>query len=214
MELSSSMDSNAFQPPLDQQPDGPFTDIAVIVTTTVPMQYELRSSVSVGIGAGHPTNIPNVLAAIETTPCFAVGAEPQPGETFCTLTAPTAFVRRADFGGFFASLDTGTLLAEPIGSMTGELPAGTYWIYIRTAVQMDPFFGPGGDANGSSAIILQWEAEPCLPDINGDGIVDTGDISRYVAFFVAGDPMAELNGDGILDLGDIRFFVDLFLEGC
>lgn len=54
----------------------------------------------------------------------------------------------------------------------------------------------------------------CLPDLNGDGIVDNGDIGAFVQAFLAGDLGADFNGDGILDNGDIGAFVQAFLAGC
>ncbi|MFT5423834.1 MAG: hypothetical protein ACI89L_001623, partial [Phycisphaerales bacterium] len=54
----------------------------------------------------------------------------------------------------------------------------------------------------------------CQPDLNGDGILDNGDIGAFVALFLAGDLAADFNGDGILDNGDIGGFVAGFLAGC
>jgi len=53
-----------------------------------------------------------------------------------------------------------------------------------------------------------------LADQNGDGVVDNGDISVFVARFLGGDPAADLNGDGILDSGDIGTFIEAFLNPC
>ena len=55
---------------------------------------------------------------------------------------------------------------------------------------------------------------PCPPDVNGDGILDNGDIGAFVALFLAGDLAADFNNDGILDNGDIGAFVQAFLAGC
>ncbi|MFT5424921.1 MAG: hypothetical protein ACI89L_002724 [Phycisphaerales bacterium] len=55
---------------------------------------------------------------------------------------------------------------------------------------------------------------PCLPDMNGDGILDNGDIGLFVNLFLAFDLAADMNGDGLLDNGDIGTFVSLFLAGC
>ena len=54
----------------------------------------------------------------------------------------------------------------------------------------------------------------CPADLNGDGILDNGDIGVFVALFLAGDLAADMNGDGILDNGDIGAFVAAFLAGC
>ncbi|MFT5423665.1 MAG: subtilisin-like proprotein convertase family protein [Phycisphaerales bacterium] len=54
----------------------------------------------------------------------------------------------------------------------------------------------------------------CPADLNGDGILDSGDIQAFIALFLAGDLAADLNGDGIVDNGDIGDFVLAFLAGC
>ncbi|MFT5424337.1 MAG: hypothetical protein ACI89L_002132 [Phycisphaerales bacterium] len=54
----------------------------------------------------------------------------------------------------------------------------------------------------------------CPADLNGDGIVDLGDISAFIALFLTQSPAADFNNDTIIDLGDIQAFVTLFLEGC
>jgi len=53
-----------------------------------------------------------------------------------------------------------------------------------------------------------------VADQNGDGIVDHGDISVFVARFLDGELAADLNGDGILDFGDIGSFIEAFLNPC
>jgi len=57
-------------------------------------------------------------------------------------------------------------------------------------------------------------APVCQADLNGDGILDNGDIGAFVNLFLAGDLAADFNGDGILDNGDIGAFVAGFLAGC
>jgi|GEM_PF-2800369 len=57
-------------------------------------------------------------------------------------------------------------------------------------------------------------APPCPADVNNDGVLDNGDISAFVALFLASDPAADFNNDGIIDNGDIGAFVAAFLAGC
>ena len=59
-----------------------------------------------------------------------------------------------------------------------------------------------------------FEAPPCPPDLNGDSVVDNGDIGAFVALFLTGDLAADFNADGLLDNGDIGAFVAAFLAGC
>lgn len=64
---------------------------------------------------------------------------------------------------------------------------------------------------------LDLSADTCparSPDLNGDGVVDFGDIQTFIALFLAQDLAVDLNVDGIVDQGDIQSFVSLFLAGC
>jgi len=56
--------------------------------------------------------------------------------------------------------------------------------------------------------------DDCPVDVNGDGILDNGDIGAFVTAFLAGDLATDFTGDGILDNGDIGAFVVAFLAGC
>jgi len=54
----------------------------------------------------------------------------------------------------------------------------------------------------------------CTPDLNGDGVLDNGDLGAFVTLFLNADPAADFTGDGILDNGDISAFVTAYLAGC
>lgn len=54
----------------------------------------------------------------------------------------------------------------------------------------------------------------CPADVNGDGVVDNGDIGAFVTLFLAGSPAADFNGDSVVDNGDISAFIAAFLSGC
>jgi len=72
------------------------------------------------------------------------------------------------------------------------------------------------EASGNASIneYTVFLAADCPPDVNGDGIVDNGDIGAFVTLFLAQDPAADFTGDGIIDNGDIGAFVAAFLAGC
>jgi hypothetical protein len=57
-------------------------------------------------------------------------------------------------------------------------------------------------------------APDCLADLNGDGLLDLGDITAFVSAFQAGEPLADLDGNGLYDLTDISAFVSAFTGGC
>ena len=78
------------------------------------------------------------------------------------------------------------------------------------------------DATGLFAGEIYWDDlcvyqvadNPCAADVNGDGVLDNGDIGAFVQLFLASDLAADFNDDGILDNGDIGAFVQAFLAGC
>ncbi|MFT5422849.1 MAG: hypothetical protein ACI89L_000618 [Phycisphaerales bacterium] len=72
----------------------------------------------------------------------------------------------------------------------------------------------GGQDLGMVDTGLVMMFDLCPADLNGDGFLDGGDITIFVALFLAGDLKADLNGDSFLDGGDITIFVALFLAGC
>jgi len=85
----------------------------------------------------------------------------------------------------------------------------------------DPMYVVFGQGSGEALIdeAVEWVqlnlvGSPCSPDVNGDGIVDNGDIGAFVGLFLAQDASADFNGDGIIDNGDIGSFVQAFLAGC
>ncbi|MFG0307407.1 MAG: GC-type dockerin domain-anchored protein [Phycisphaerales bacterium JB040] len=55
---------------------------------------------------------------------------------------------------------------------------------------------------------------PCAADMNGDGIIDNGDIGLFITLFLEGHPAADVNSDGVIDNGDIGAFIEAFLAGC
>jgi hypothetical protein len=55
---------------------------------------------------------------------------------------------------------------------------------------------------------------PCIADLTGDGMVDSGDLGEFVTRFVASDARADLTGDGQVDSGDLAAFITAFLAGC
>ncbi|MFT5423894.1 MAG: hypothetical protein ACI89L_001685 [Phycisphaerales bacterium] len=55
---------------------------------------------------------------------------------------------------------------------------------------------------------------PCRVDMQGDAVVDSGDIATFIELFIAQHPAADLNRDTVIDLADIQLFVDKFQSGC
>ncbi|MFT5423448.1 MAG: hypothetical protein ACI89L_001225 [Phycisphaerales bacterium] len=94
--------------------------------------------------------------------------------------------------------------------------AGGYEVVVRGA-------GPGSaelnfvatDAVGKPVVLMPCTAITIgglIADLNGDGILDLGDIGVFVNAFLSRDPLADVNNDGVFDLGDIGAFVEAFLS--
>jgi len=121
-------------------------------------------------------------------------------------------------------------LSYAIGSKTAtidfvdDLGPGDYVLTVRDTtsssgegIPLDGESGdfPSGDGSPGGDFVLQFSVEgACAADVNGDGVLDLGDINAFVALFLASDIAADFNSDGVLDLGDISAFVALFLEAC
>ncbi|HED54586.1 MAG TPA: hypothetical protein ENJ00_10365 [Phycisphaerales bacterium] len=57
-------------------------------------------------------------------------------------------------------------------------------------------------------------APGCLPDVNGDGILDSTDFTAWIAAFNANDPAADQNLDGVIDPSDFTAWIANFNAGC
>ena len=85
-----------------------------------------------------------------------------------------------------------------------------YWITSQWA-----FFSTLETAHntivGPGAIV---ELEPCLADINDDGVVDTADLGILIALFGLNRPQADFNGDNIVDTADLGILIAEFGSAC
>ncbi len=61
---------------------------------------------------------------------------------------------------------------------------------------------------------LRLCSPPCIPDINGDGVVDADDFFAFLSLFASGDLRADINNDGVIDADDFFAFLTLFAAGC
>lgn len=109
----------------------------------------------------------------------------------------------------------GTQSIDAPGNDWGMADSDTFNIGIyggatnRTIDSFDPL-----TMDNFTATILSTPEPVCIADLNGDGILDSGDIQTFIGFFLVGSITVDLNGDGILDSGDIQAFIQLFLAGC
>ena len=71
------------------------------------------------------------------------------------------------------------------------------------------FASPGADG-----IVVIREANDCLADTNGDGMVSPADFSAWVAQFNSGGPLCDQNGDGMCSPADFSAWVANYNAGC
>ncbi len=56
--------------------------------------------------------------------------------------------------------------------------------------------------------------QPCIADVNRDGVLDFFDVSTYITAYTAQTPAADLDGNGTLNFFDISMFLTVFSQGC
>ncbi|MBZ0171586.1 MAG: integrin alpha, partial [Phycisphaerales bacterium] len=72
-----------------------------------------------------------------------------------------------------------------------------------------------GGTNRGAVWVLFLDDSPCVPDLNGDCVVDLADINAFTTGFLTQDPIADLAYPvGVFDLADINTFVATFVAGC
>jgi hypothetical protein len=122
-------------------------------------------------------------------------------------------------------------LSEPttVAYLRRGLAAGRLH-FVLTSMQATEG-GPGGGSGDPNYPVFYTKENPLSPvfgyeptltirvrigspaDLNGDGVVDFGDVAQFVSAFAAMDPVADINGDGIVDFGDVGAFVSAFNAG-
>ena len=103
--------------------------------------------------------------------------------------------------------------AVTFGPVTGpvdmqiELPAGNgqFWIQARA------IDSTGMAGNTSNLVMLEFEVDFILGDVNQDGAVNLLDVQPFVELLSSGDFQveADTNGDGAVNLLDVASFIDL-----
>lgn len=96
-------------------------------------------------------------------------------------------------------------------------PAIAGWTALRaTAVSNDGrvVVGYGRNPEGLFEAFRAELWSVCDAELNGDGVLDLGDIQAFLGLYLTGDLAVDLNVDGVVDLGDLQAFVAAFLAGC
>ncbi|GJM19956.1 MAG: hypothetical protein DHS20C14_21690 [Phycisphaeraceae bacterium] len=126
-------------------------------------------------------------------------------------------------GGSWTSLET-------VGPAGGEVSGG--WFYktfliadfVGTTANVRVRFIASDDVatvveagvDGFSISSTECEdADPCICDCDGNGVLNVDDVDCFVAAFVGGDlALGDCDGNGSLNVDDVDCFVACFIAGC
>lgn len=80
------------------------------------------------------------------------------------------------------------------------------------AADADASFFAAAGMGGESAVF--FDLEPCRPDLNGDGQVNTQDFIVFLNFWSGRDAAADWNDDGNINTQDFIAFLNDWVDGC
>lgn len=73
---------------------------------------------------------------------------------------------------------------------------------------------PGETAGELTLVISATATDPCPADINGDGVINAGDLNAWVLAFNTQGPGCDVNGDGLCNPSDFNAWVAALNAGC
>lgn len=95
---------------------------------------------------------------------------------------------------------------------------GLYSLAVNFATgAMTPVTATPVDTTGiTPESVRVWDpgAQPCLPDLVVDGVLNFFDVQLFLQLFAEGDLMADFTGDGVLNFFDVQRFLGEFAAGC
>ncbi len=72
-----------------------------------------------------------------------------------------------------------------------------------------------GDEQTANGVVFVTACEnDCRADFNGDGVVDTRDVTAFLNAWTAMDSSADIDGNGVIDTRDVLAFLNLWSVGC
>ncbi|QKK07536.1 MAG: hypothetical protein HND58_04720 [Planctomycetota bacterium] len=114
-------------------------------------------------------------------------------------TSPAAEVSSGSWGAYTGN-GTVTLTVDPEFS---------YFLAV-SGVEICYFY----DAVSTVTVRVTYGYEVCEADFNGDGVVNTQDVTSFLNAFAAGDEAADFNGDGVITTRDVLAFLNAWNLGC
>jgi hypothetical protein len=163
----------------------------------------------------------------EQFPRFDVACDPATGAYTITFT-----VQNFNAG----PINELHIFPQPIGSGVTATPADFYFPNVPSFGIAGPFTtvisgaqpGPlclriSVHLNGTECCSLVYcftlpdchgEVNPCPPDFNHDGVVNSSDFFEYLNAFFTGNPAADFDGSGAVNSQDFFDFLMAFFAGC
>lgn len=128
------------------------------------------------------------------------------GELLKLAGATQIFVTDDGFAGV-----VGALVPWRFDSLAGSGGSGESVIFNNEGQLVLSMFFTGSTGSG----VFMFDIDnPCLADLNCDGVLDFFDISSFLTLFSAGDLSVDFTGDGTLDFFDVSMLLQLFAAGC
>ncbi|MGP1273167.1 MAG: BPSS1187 family protein [Phycisphaerales bacterium] len=154
-----------------------------------------------------------------------------PGVTTATHTLAFTHTEDATAAAFFTNqLVLGLDAFGPLENADGKTPAELASHMLTSTYPVPPGSNGHGaviadarmpfDANGDPvyapvwAFMLSRVTPRCTPDTNGNGTLDPGDFTAWLAAYNATQPRADQNGDGIISPADFTAWTANFAAGC
>lgn len=126
---------------------------------------------------------------------------PNRGAPIKVARATEAFFSDDGFVGIL-----GALVPWHMDRTNGSSQAGSSLVFNNDGQLA--FLGLFSGSTGQALFIIDFDGEPCLADLNGDGLLDFFDVSTLVS------TMPDLNGDGLFNFFDVSVFLTSYSAGC
>ncbi|MGP1273166.1 MAG: GC-type dockerin domain-anchored protein [Phycisphaerales bacterium] len=139
-----------------------------------------------------------------------------PTQTIGTITSTGTGIVGAGIGTIVTDLGANAPASlDTAGTITVVGDTVTLAITVPLSVSEVVADGITATVTGSATLIATGTIPPtCLPDVNGNGALDPGDFTAWVAAYNAQDPAADQNSDGLIDPSDFSAWVANFNAGC
>ena len=114
--------------------------------------------------------------------------------------------KAAEVGSFVMLPDATMHKVEPVADNYGYLPTSSAYFTGNFVNESMVYISIDGEVIGKATI---------RGDLNGDGFVNTGDVSTLYTALLDGstDPLYDLNGDGFVNTGDVSTLYTIILGG-